>query len=78
MENNMTEEHFGAKNKAIKLKESKRVIFFLILYFSQIVHSDVDSNSKPAGSLSAKMLKRGELVSLDCEEHRQMEKPPEV
>lgn len=63
----------GAKNKAIKFKESKRVIFL-----KPNSTLDVDSNSKPTGSLSAKLLNRGELVSLDREEHGQREKPPEV
>lgn len=65
-----------AKNKATKFHEPKRVIFFF--FFGQMVHSDVDSNSKPAGSLSAKMLNMGELVFLEREERSQTEKPPEV
>jgi len=65
-----------AKNKATKFHEPKRVIFFF--FFGQTVHSDVDSNSKPAGSLSAKMLNMGELVFLEREEQSQTEKPPEV
>lgn len=47
-------------------------------FFGQTVHSDVDSNSKPAGSLSAKMLNMGELVFLEREKQSQTEKPPEV
>lgn len=48
----MTEEHLG-QNKASKFNGSKKDFFFL----GQIVYSDVDSNSKPAGSLSAKNAK---------------------
>ena len=66
-----------AKNKATKFHEPKRVIFFFF-FFGQTVHLDVDSNSKPAGSLSAKMLNMGELVFLEREEQSQTEKPPEV
>lgn len=43
MENSMTEEHFGAKNKATKFKESKRG--FLLLFFLCFVVVVFFSNS---------------------------------
>lgn len=49
----MTKEHLG-QNKATKFNRSKKEFFF---FFGQIVYSDVDSNSKPDGSLSAKNAK---------------------
>jgi hypothetical protein len=59
----MTEEHLVQKIKQLNSINLKRVIFILFLFsfffFGQIIHSNVDSSSKPAGSLSAKMLNRG-------------------
>lgn len=49
-----------------------------MIFFKPNSTLDVDSNSKPTGSLLAKLLNRGELVSLNREEHRQRGKPPEV
>lgn len=71
-------EALGPKIKQPNSTNLKEWFCILIYFFWPIVHSDVDSNSKPAGSLSAKMLNRGELVFLEREEHSQKEKPPEV
>lgn len=71
-------EALGPKIKQPNSTNLKEWFCILIYFFWPIVHSDVDSNSKPAGSLSAKMLNRGELVFLEREEHSQTEKPPEV
>lgn len=68
---------FGPKMKqpnSTNLKKND----FLFYFFGQIVHSDVEPNSKPAGSLSAKVLNGGSLVFLASEEHSHTAKPPEL